>query len=175
MATERQILANRRNGALSKGPVTATGRSVSRMNALKHGLNAASVIISGEDPQEFETLRNRLIEEFQPNSHIDEQLVEHLAVMLWRLRRVSTFEAAIVALMQRQNDSDVDDNLRLLAGPSRAGDAYEITPRTRIVGAALRSLAKEDILGKLNRTEAHLLKQIRQICADLKKSSSDQD
>jgi hypothetical protein len=38
MATERQIAANRRNGALSRGPKTAAGKARSSRNAVKHGL-----------------------------------------------------------------------------------------------------------------------------------------
>ena len=38
MATDRQIAANRRNGALSRGPKTAVGKARSSRNALKHGL-----------------------------------------------------------------------------------------------------------------------------------------
>jgi hypothetical protein len=38
MATDKQIAANRRNGALSRGPKTAGGKARSRRNALKHGL-----------------------------------------------------------------------------------------------------------------------------------------
>src|SRR5947208_1785214 len=37
MATDRQIAANRRNGALSRGPKTAAGKARSSRNALKHG------------------------------------------------------------------------------------------------------------------------------------------
>jgi hypothetical protein len=38
MATDSQIAANRRNGALSRGPKTAAGKARSSRNALKHGL-----------------------------------------------------------------------------------------------------------------------------------------
>ena len=41
MTTEKQRQANRRNATRSTGPRTAQGRSVSRRNAIRHGLAAS--------------------------------------------------------------------------------------------------------------------------------------
>ena len=40
MATERQILANRANARLSRGPKTAAGKLTSSRNAYRHGLSS---------------------------------------------------------------------------------------------------------------------------------------
>jgi len=56
MATPAQILANRTNAQKSTGPRSAEGKAVSRFNALKHGLDAESIVLPGEDPADYEAL-----------------------------------------------------------------------------------------------------------------------
>ncbi len=97
MTTLKQIEANRRNSRRSTGPKTRTGKAESKMNAMKHGLLAADLVVRGEDPVEFTRVLESLVDELQPQGPLEEQLVERVAACMWRLRRLYRIEAGIFA------------------------------------------------------------------------------
>ena len=97
MATNNQITANRRNARKSTGPRKTAGKARSGGNVLKHGLTATRVVLFDEDPAAFDALRESLHVYFQPTNPVAEQLVEHVAASIWRLRRVPEIEAGIFA------------------------------------------------------------------------------
>jgi len=52
MATPAQIAANRTNAQKSTGPRSVEGKAASRFNALKHGMDAKSIVLPNEDGTE---------------------------------------------------------------------------------------------------------------------------
>ena len=96
MATNKQVAANRRNARRSTGPKTVDGKSVSKMNAIKHGLRATIDVLPDESAAEFESLQARVIEEFEPVGTIEAHLVRQVAVCLWRMERLFTIETGIL-------------------------------------------------------------------------------
>jgi hypothetical protein len=96
MATDEQLQANRRNAKRSTGPKSPEGKARSRLNSRKHGLTAKTLIIVGEHSDDFDQLRAELMVEHDPQSVLETELVERLAGIHWRLRRVPFFEAAIM-------------------------------------------------------------------------------
>jgi hypothetical protein len=96
MASDKQLQANRANAKKSTGPRSQGGKSRSRLNSRKHGLTAKTLIIVGECADDFDQLRAELMDEHDPQSALEAELVERLAGILWRLRRVPFFEAAIL-------------------------------------------------------------------------------
>ena len=66
------------------------------MNALKHGLSSQEIVIFDEDPLEFEGLRAALEEAFQPVDAFERELVDQLAGLFWRLRRIPKLEAEVL-------------------------------------------------------------------------------
>jgi len=66
MASIRQIEANRLNAKKSTGPRTTEGKSRSRMNALKSGIDAQAETIPTEDPAALQALAAEYLERFYP-------------------------------------------------------------------------------------------------------------
>jgi hypothetical protein len=95
MATLAQIAANRLNAMKSSGPRTEEGKASSRMNALRHGIDARLVVIPGEDPEELVDLGRDYRHQFRPNGPEQEFLVETLVNADWLRRRYMRLEAEI--------------------------------------------------------------------------------
>lgn len=106
-ASLRQLAANRANAQKSSGPRTAAGKAKSSMNAVKHGLTAVRIVLDGEDPAQFEDLRTRLLLEFEPQTALEEVLVDHLSGILWRLRRVPMLEVALFVWLAHTEKKDM--------------------------------------------------------------------
>ena len=77
------------------GPKTAAGRAVSSRNALKSGAYSSNHLIEGEDPREFETLCNDLIQDEKPQNTVQHILISKLAQIQWRMCRLNRYELTI--------------------------------------------------------------------------------
>ncbi|MCU0783182.1 MAG: hypothetical protein MUF81_03870 [Verrucomicrobia bacterium] len=113
----KQLAANRRNAQKSTGPKTPAGKTVSRMNAMKHGLLARQVVVRGlklrESSHEFKTLCRDYYEHLMPVGPLEEMLVGQIVTTQWRLRRARTAESGEIAL-------SVDDGCWERAHPNLA-------------------------------------------------------
>jgi hypothetical protein len=108
MASQRQLEANRANARRSTGPKSQRGKARSRRNALTHGLTATQILVPGEKPEQLDRLREGLHADFAPGSTIERELVDQLALLLLRRRRVPVVEAALLKrLMERSDPSDL--------------------------------------------------------------------
>src|ERR1700686_1019124 len=101
MASDRQVSANRQNAAKSTGPTTQDGKLVSRRNAMRHGLTAATVVPAIEDAEEFERFEAAIRADYEPISTIEHELVARLTSLLWRLRRSTLIETNLFQLQAR--------------------------------------------------------------------------
>ena len=150
MASDKQLSANTFNAKQSTGPRSQSGKARSRLNSRKHGLTAKTLVIGDEDPAQFEKLRAELMEEYDPQSALECELVERLSSLLWRLRRIPAFEAAIIDARRAEVESDVLKWLEL----KRRGLTEEAL-KVRALSDAL--IQDGDALGKLARYETTLM------------------
>jgi hypothetical protein len=96
MPTQKQIAANRSNAQLSTGPRTEQGKAISRMNALKTGIDAVNEAASGESPAVLAALSDEYDHEFQPIGLVERLLVDILIKDDWFLRRYRFLAADLV-------------------------------------------------------------------------------
>ena len=151
MASKQQVVANRANAKRSTGPKTAAGKALSRMNAHKHGLTAKTIVIGDEDPKAFDALRDALEEEYNPRPGIESELVELIAVLMWRMLRIPLFEAALINLGCERAASYKRKNhvLDFLEDPERKEVPFEDIANSLI--------QNQGMLGNLSRYEATLM------------------
>ena len=105
MATEAQILANRRNAQKSTGPRTSEGRASVSQNAVKHGLTAAQDVISSESQADFDLYRDQLLTELAPASPIESMLAERVVSLSWRLKRICGIQNQAIDALNADNTS----------------------------------------------------------------------
>jgi hypothetical protein len=70
------------------GPRTSKGKERSKHNALKHGLFSKAVLLKDEPRAEFDYLLSELCNDLQPVGMLEVVLVDKLAAVLWRYRRM---------------------------------------------------------------------------------------
>jgi hypothetical protein len=88
---------NRANSRHSTGPRTDSGKQRSSLNALRHGLTAASAVLPSEDQAVYETHRRSFFDEYQPATHTETQLTQELADTAWRINRIPLLEAQLLS------------------------------------------------------------------------------
>ena len=72
MVSDRKAQASRENGRGSKGPVSAEGKSRTRLNALKFGLFSRDLVVAaaGETQQEADAFRSSVWNHFKPQDPV---------------------------------------------------------------------------------------------------------
>ena len=141
MATQAQITANQLNALKSKGPVTPEGKQAVRFNALKTGIHATQVIITGESPEKFEAFAQALRDTWNPADLVESAFVDRLIHNSWRLDRLRIAEAQIW-------------DRAVAAGGTDFGEAFERT---------------EKLLGRLQRQLASIERSLSQATRDLER------
>ncbi len=95
-----KTLHQHENGKESRatGPRTLLGKQRSKHNATTHGIFSRVALLAGESQSEFDSLLEGLRRYFHPKGTLEEILVEKLARLIWRYRRLLTAEVAEIRI-----------------------------------------------------------------------------
>ncbi|HXK06755.1 MAG TPA: hypothetical protein VMS37_30450 [Verrucomicrobiae bacterium] len=111
MASEKQLRANRANGARSRGPKTPEGKARSSQNATRHGLRSKSVLMRNEDPEALQRLLDMYVSRLGPLGTAEMSLVEEMVAASWRHRRSLSLERDTLELEMQNHSGDAIDRL----------------------------------------------------------------
>ncbi|WP_321471638.1 SEC-C domain-containing protein [uncultured Paludibaculum sp.] len=96
MATDAQLIANRKNAHFSTGPRTEQGKARSSRNNLRYGFRSQSVLLPGDAPAEYEELLAELTAHFETRDLTGQRFVREMADAEWRLRRVRAHQETLL-------------------------------------------------------------------------------
>jgi hypothetical protein len=166
VSSKFRIAASRANGAKSRGPVTDEGKRIAALNtihstgpvtpegkfrvsqnATRHGLLADSLVLEGESEARFCGLLAAFEAELQPESQIEHDQAEIMAVAHWRRMRLWSIEKA----------EYIEETRRRKAAANTVDDGE--TPITHLA-RTFRTLADESqVLHLLNRYETRFSRE----------------
>src|SRR5215204_4743985 len=99
------------------GPVTQEGKELVRWNATRHGIRSPTPVVPGvEKAEEWEEHREGILESLQPEGHLELVLAERVALLSWRLNRVTRYETESIALYQERMEDDLARERRFGSG-----------------------------------------------------------
>ena len=112
--TPRRVDAARHNAERSTGPRSEAGKERMKMNALKHGCDAAAeneaavMRALGEDPGRFAALKRELAAAYGPGDALWDRQIDDLARLYWRRQRMERMETG----MMRRAQQGVEERVR---------------------------------------------------------------
>jgi hypothetical protein len=133
-----------RTGRNATGPRTAKGRERSKFNALKHGLLSKVVLFEGESRPAYLSLVNGLWDDFQPHGKAEVVLVENLAALLWRKRRLLQAENAEISEKMKFMEFDFRAKRRL--------EAWEVSRAAKVSGGLLKHFTDPRVIREARET-----------------------
>ena len=117
--TEAQRAAARANGAKSHGPVSDEGKAKAAMNALRHRLAAATLVLTTEEKGKFDELLGAYIDDYQPATQTESDLVQEITVSKWLQRRCWALQTALLDVTMDRIEDDIDAELKEIPNATR--------------------------------------------------------
>jgi hypothetical protein len=107
---------------LGGGPKTEGGKKVVRWNATRHGISSSAPVVPGlEKKEDWLEHREGILHNLSPVGHLEVTLAERVALMSWRLHRVTRYETGAIAISQETIEDDVHERDRFLSALGHKG------------------------------------------------------
>jgi hypothetical protein len=108
------------------GPATENGKEIVRWNATRHGISSPAPVIPGlEKREDWQDHRDGILDNLSPVGHLEFTLAERVALLSWRLHRVTRYETESIAISQGEVEGDIQRRARFLRSPQ--DNPYECT------------------------------------------------
>src|SRR5918992_4725039 len=128
------------------GPKTQTGKEGARWNATRHGIRSPAPVVPGmETAEDWEEHRDGILESLSPKGHLELVLAERVALLFWRLNRVTRFETDTITISQQKLEDDLADRRRFssyLLGPNHPEDVRSALQDARRVQRVIKRFTK---------------------------------
>jgi hypothetical protein len=147
----------RTNGAKSHGPHTPEGKARSAANSRRHGLAAAAIVLPGESAAHFQLLLADYMDQFQPQTGVEADLIEVMAVARWRLRRLLAMETHLFDVELCRHQKEIDKKFDDMEHEDRLAWVFQNMSDT---GNTLALLLRYE--ASINRSYDKALKQLHQ-------------
>jgi hypothetical protein len=97
------------------GPATQDGKAVVRWNATRHGISSPEPVVPGlENAEDWQSHREGILENLSPVGHLEINLAERVALLSWRLHRVTRYETGAITLSQQKIEEDIHSRNMIL-------------------------------------------------------------
>jgi hypothetical protein len=109
-------------GSEAGGPRTQEGKEVVRWNATRHGISSPAPVVPGlEKKEDWQEHRDGILENLAPVGRLEVTLAERVALLSWRLHRVTRYETGAIAISQETIEDDIHERDRVLSALRHKG------------------------------------------------------
>lgn len=93
-----------------------------RWNSTRHGISSPAPVVPGmERAEDWQAHGEGVLESLQPEGHLETVLAERVALLSWRLHRVTRYETEAIATAQETIEDDIHERDRFLSAMRQTG------------------------------------------------------
>ncbi len=137
------VPSERSNGSSVGGPSTEEGKEVARWNATRHGIRSPAPVVPGvEKREDWEEHRDGMLEDLAPAGPLELALAERVALLSWRLYRVTRYETETIAASQEKAEEDLAQKRRFSASISEGIHPEDVHGLAKLTATKRRLLRR---------------------------------